>query len=266
MKDNNKYEMDFSKIKTVENLIRYLDDTNARLNNRKYLYHYTTIKCIINIFYSGKWFLSNAKEMNDQLEYKNGDKNIWKNIFFTSFMTDVKENIGMWSMYAQPWEDGVLIQLPKEVVKKWIKGISKVYEVSYETNKVTNKIIPIDRMNKVYLSSVAYSNCDSTEFEEVLKWSTVSNRNIKKATHIPELTGYVKDMAWDYEREIRIKAYLDNEHCLHKVAVDIPEFVYDAMTLIAGPLFQGDLKRRLSEEISSRVNLSHSLFSGKLKI
>ena len=46
--------------------------------------------------------------MNDQLEFSNGDKERWKNIFFASFMMDMKESIGMWSMYSQPWESGVL--------------------------------------------------------------------------------------------------------------------------------------------------------------
>ena len=42
--------------------------------------------------------------MNDNLEYKNGDPHRLRNLFFSCFMCEDKESIGMWSMYAQPWE------------------------------------------------------------------------------------------------------------------------------------------------------------------
>ena len=259
-------ETNFAKIVKVTDLIRYLDDSNARLENRKYLYHYTNIDCMIKIFESKKWFLSNAQNMNDYMEFNNGDKEKWKTIFFASFVTDVKENIGMWSMYAQPWDDGVVIRLPKDIIKQWIKSIDSLHEVSSKTNSITGRVIEVDDKNRIFLSSVAYSNCDSVETEEVLTWSNVTNRNIKNATHIQELTGYVKDAAWSYEKEIRLKANVDGVHGLKKVAIEIPEFVFDAMMLTAGPLFRGDLRERLSERIIRTIETSNSLFFNKLKI
>ena len=47
--------------------------------------------------------------MNDRLEYKTGrslDPTRWNNLFFSSFMCEDKENIGMWSMYSQPLGEG----------------------------------------------------------------------------------------------------------------------------------------------------------------
>ncbi len=107
----------FSEITTPMELVSYLDDATSRLKNTKYLYHYTTLSNAIAIFKSKRWHLCNAQGMNDLKEYKNGDSECWKNIFFTSFMSDVKESIGMWSMYSLPWAEGVKIAIPKKRVQ-----------------------------------------------------------------------------------------------------------------------------------------------------
>lgn len=186
--------------------------------------------------------------------------------FFTSFMTDTKESIGMWSMYGQPWKDGVLLTLPKKTVSNWIKNVKELYEISCDNYQPTGRILEIDDENRVFLSAVAYTNCDNHENEERLTWSTAKNTNIKSAAHIPKLTGYIKDAAWDYEREIRIKAVLKAEHGFKRVAIDVPDEVLDSMIITAGPLFVGDLERRLREEIQRELTSTKSLFCGKLKI
>lgn len=263
---DSKRETDFSKITNVEDLIAYLNDSSKRLENRNYFYHYTKLNRVIDIYEGKKWHLGNANCMNDRLEYENGDHRRWKNIFFACFMTDVKESIGMWSMYAQPWEDGVLITIPKKAVQTWIKNIKTIYEISCVDFKPTGRTIGIDDKNKIFLSSVAYSNCDSTEENERLNWSTAINMNIKMPTHIPELTGYIKDSAWDYEKEIRIKAVLSEGHSFSRIAIEIPDEVLDSITITSGPLFKGRLVDRLQEEIQKRATLSNSLFTDKLSI
>ena len=71
----------FSDISTPEELILYLDNADKRLRNSEYLYHYTTISNAINIIRSETWHLGNAEEMNDKLEYENGDPARWNNLF-----------------------------------------------------------------------------------------------------------------------------------------------------------------------------------------
>ena len=73
--------------------------------------------------------LSNAKYMNDQLEYQTGDPEIWKNLFFSCFMMEEDESIGMWSMYAQPWRDGVKISIPKDILRRWVKETKEIIEL-----------------------------------------------------------------------------------------------------------------------------------------
>lgn len=80
------------------------------------------------------------------------------------------------------------------------------------------------------------------------------------------MIGYIKDSAWDYEREIRIKAILPEGHGFSRVAIDVPDNLFDSITLISGPMFEGKLDDRLKEEIKKRVKISKSLFADRLKI
>ena len=71
--------------------------------------------------------------------------------------TDVKENIGMWSMYAQPWEEGVLVRLHKKVVKEWIRNIDKILAFNKDNYNDGNIYLKIQK-NK-YVSN--YNNEDT---------------------------------------------------------------------------------------------------------
>lgn len=82
----------FAEIETTKDLIAYLDD-KERLKHSNYLCHYTTIQNAIAIFKSKTWHLGNPRNMNDMVEYNNGDSKRWENIFFASFATVYKGNI-----------------------------------------------------------------------------------------------------------------------------------------------------------------------------
>lgn len=186
--------------------------------------------------------------------------------FFASFMTDAKESIGMWGMYAQPWRDGVLISIPKDMALSWIRNIAEIYEISIDNYEPTGRKVIRSNSNRLLLSSVAYTNCDNKEANEKLTWSTVKNELISDAAHIPQLTGYIKDSAWDYEREIRIKAVLADGHGFRRVAISVSDEILDSMTITAGPLFEGNLKDRLMEEVKRQVKVESSLFRNRLSI
>ena len=73
--------LSFDTIDNLNDLKKYLD-SGARMNNSRFLYQYTTISALVNMLRSKTMHLSNAKYMNDQLEYQNGDSDIWGNLFF----------------------------------------------------------------------------------------------------------------------------------------------------------------------------------------
>ncbi|PKM96124.1 MAG: hypothetical protein CVU84_03890 [Firmicutes bacterium HGW-Firmicutes-1] len=257
----------FDEISTAEQLINYLK-SSRRLENSSYLYHYTKLENALLIIKNRRWHLSSALHMNDLLEYKNGDPARWKNIFSVSYMGENRESIGMWSMYSQPWENGVKIAIPKSVMLKWVKGIRKAYEVDARTQKENGRVILL-KEGQIFCSAVAYCNTDSRELnteEELTTWSTVHNKILKNVANIPELTGYVKNEAWSYEKEIRLRVEFENSNGFSKIAVEIPEEVIDSIIITAGPLFEGNLKDKIQETIQRNIAVDNSLFANRFKM
>ena len=68
-------------------------------------------------------------------------------------------------------------------------------------------------------------------------WSNKKNTKIPNCQQISELTGYIKDDAWDYEKEVRLKAEFENTFGFRRVAIKIPDSVLDEITISSGPLF-----------------------------
>lgn len=265
-KDNNKLN-NFVKITESQDLIKFLNDSKNRLKNSKCLHHYTTIDNFFKMIKNNCVHLVNAKSMNDQLEYINGDKEIWEKTFFSSFMAGEKESIGMWSMYAQPWEKGVKISIPTSVIQGWVENTKYLYKVENYENTDT-KIILDKGSCSLGLSSVVYTNVDSLhEGEQVkLQWSNKSNNTIKVTNQFKELTGYIKDMAWSYEKEVRIKTEINNISNIDRVSIPLTEEVINKMIITASPLFKGDLIEKIEKEIKRSFKSESSLFKKKLNI
>lgn len=260
--------LSFDAIDNSIDLKKYLD-FGSRLNSSQYLYQYTTISALINMLRSQTMHLSNAKYMNDQLEYRNGDPQIWKNLFFSCFMMEDDESIGMWGMYAQPWREGVKISIPKDILRRWISEISELIEISQETKQPTGRKISDASAFKVWISTVAYSNFEGLEAKsvaETLRCGGQENRILKNAPRRPELTGYIKDMAWSYEKEVRVKAHFNNEMGFERIAIKMPEYVIDSLVITPSPLFEGNIIERIKAEISRSIITDKSKFVDKLLI
>lgn len=265
---SNNAPTNFKEIRTTDDLVLYLRDDVRRLANSKYIYHYTTLDRAVKILSGRKWHLGNAEFMNDKLEYQNGNKQKWPNIFFSSFMGESKESIGMWSMYAQPWSEGVKIAIPSATARRWIKEITQVEEISVTDFQPTGRTLPIMR-DDLHIASVAYGNTDSLDEKEAteeLTWSTVSNNSITNATHLGELTGYIKDTAWAYEKEVRIRAEFNNVSGFRRVAISIPEDILSSLIITPSPLYYGQIKQTLLAKTGLTLTIEDSLFSGRLNI
>lgn len=260
----------FNEIDTPEKLIAYLSDSSNRLRNKDdgvthYIYHYTKIENALSIIKNRFWYLSSPDRMNDGLEFKNNfDAFPSKSVFFASFMYDLSESIAMWAMYAQPWEEGVLIRIPVEKFKTIKKG--RIYKIS--GNMVLKKENALDPRKKVSLVRVAYTNTDSfrDQEEEIVTCGERNiNRILKNTAHSFELIGYIKDMAWAYEREVRVLVSMDEKIDGRGLAVELPEDFINSMEIIAGPRFAGNLSERINLELKCQIKTEKSLFSRKLK-
>ena len=70
----------------------------------------------------------------------------------------------------------------------------------------------------------------------------------------------IKDNAWDYEKEVRLKAEFENIAGFNRVAVRIPDDVLDKITITAGSLFVGDLSQRIGNELQRSFNSHQQIF------
>lgn len=262
----------FSEINSPQNLIAYLSDSANRLENTKnkttqYVYHYTKLSNVVSIINGRFWWLNSPKSMNDGLEFQNISEFEQRNaVFFASFMYDSSESIAMWSMYAQPWEDGVFIRIPVEVFKKWIRNTKTIYPVfcSEKQKPILEKsAIPYKQLSIV---RVAYTNADSMQYksEEILICGKAENKLLKNTPHLPDLVGYVKDLAWEYEREVRVLATVDKSTKCDRLAIELPDDLIDSIEIVAGPRFSGNLSERIIKEVQRLFTTKRSLFSDKL--
>jgi len=262
---NEKNITQFSEIETAKDLIGYLESARRR-ETTKFLHHYTSLDVAVNIIHKQQWHLCSAKSMNDLLEFSSGDILLWKDKLFSSFMGEDNESIAMWSMYGQPWETGVKISIPTGVVHRWIKNIDTLNEISTSSYSPTGRTAEIEK-GSLKVIEVAYFNCHDIEDEgeQILTWSNQTNRKYYFTdSKTVELTGYIKNKAWAYEKEHRIMFSQANEY--ERGSIAIPDDVINSLTVTPSPLFKGDFLSVLSKTIERTVDVRESLFSRKLNI
>lgn len=231
----------------------------------RYACHYTRMSAVSAIVKSKKWYLGSPKSMNDGLELIHLEDANADNLFFASFSLGNTENIGMWSMYAQPWEDGVLLRIPIAKIKVWVNSDCKIYDANKTTKKAGSEIIDA----KFSFHAVAYTNAESKDPSEpeVLSCGTNKNTLFKDIFNHPLLKGYIKDSAWAYENEYRIRVETNPNEQHDAVAIDIPQDVLDSFEFITGPRFTRNFTAVLRNEAGARLKpiVKESLFTGRLK-
>ena len=89
----------FIKIKTVNDLILYLEDPKR---DRTFFYHYTTIDRLNQILKNKVFVFSGFETMNDGHEAALMDDDFSRNAFVGSFSRADNEVMAMWGMYAIP--------------------------------------------------------------------------------------------------------------------------------------------------------------------
>ena len=254
---------DFSKIESHRELIAYLTNANARLSRTTVLCQYTRLDAVVNIISDRSWYLGSPRTMNDGLELQQGLEGR-DDIFFSSFMAEQRESIAMWSMYAQPWEDGIMISIPVKTFKQWMKEIKKVYRADLRTKKADREDFVYLNKARVTAARVAYISQNRSGEIQSLTCGGAKNECLKPDPKMdPSLVGYIKDEAWSYEKEVRLRVDLGAGIAYKGVAVDVPDYVVDAMVITKGPRFEGELLDRMREKVNCKVATEASLFYNK---
>lgn len=169
-------------------------------------------------------------------------------------------------MYSQPWEKGVKLAFPSRIIRKWLKEVRNVKIIEKTNHSNFEKTVELEK-NQARLVAVAYSNKYSQDDKNLvpkITWSSVSNTN-KGLLDFKKVTGYVKDMAWSYEKEIRIFVEFLDEVSYYKVAIPFTDGVLNSMSITASPLFKGDLVAKIQQlGLEGDIQFEDSLFKGKL--
>lgn len=250
-----------NEVKTIEDVIDYLE-TKAR--GHKNYYHYTTWDSLVKIYKTKSFLLTkgNSLMINDQHEAKmKGAVDIWNKTYIGSFSYGSSENMAMWGLYGLPAQDAVRIAIPQKAMLNWINQISSIYRdknrngLILDIKKSLTDVVYIEgkRGDAEFDLSCGYDRARITGRSEL------SNMGMSS-----KMTGYIKNYAWKYEDEVRIKIELPQEYGYEKILVDIPDETIDSFSITTGPCFQheGD---ELYGQLESDGRIKKSGFEGLLR-
>lgn len=250
------------KITSIEDLIKFLE---TKGNNHKYYYHYTSWDSFAKIYNSRSFLLTkgNSLIINDQHEAKmKGSLDIWNKTYIGSFAYGSSENMAMWGLYGLPAQDAIRITIPSKAMLNWIDKISWIY---LWDNGRKDSICDI----KKSLTDIVYINGrrGNNEFKLSCGYDYVNMKNdlgFKNIDINPMMTGYIKNYAWKYEDEVRLKIELPQKYNYEKILVDIPEDTIKSFSITTGPNFQYK-NDELYGQLKSEGRIKKSGFNGLLR-
>ena len=222
-----------NEVETVKDIIKYLQEKGR--NHNKY-YHYTTWDSLQKILQNKSFLLTrgNSMRINDQQEAQmKGARDEWNKIYIGSFSFGTSENMAMWGLYGLPWEDAVRIAIPRDKMRQWMNSIAHVNLFS------NNTAFPYHGTFKLSLTDVVYiSEQKSTQLTHYMtNWTMPEDHPLHGIDTAKEMTGYIKNYAWHYENEARIRVRLDQNTNFEKISISIPDDVVDSITVTTGPCF-----------------------------
>jgi len=220
----------FCDIDNPKEMVAYLSD-NKRFNSIKCINKYTKLSSLKKIIASGFLYLNKAKDMNDLAEYQEfGKADKWKGIYYSCFTAAQEENMAMWSMYAQPWDEGVFISIPLKGFKEWIDSLQTGYAV---------KDKKVDEQDAFSIEPMLYRVAYESKGVLTCTGRDDRNRHFENVYQLDGLRGYVKNHIWEYERELRLRVDLNfnNKELPDSIAVPITSELINSMRIITGPRY-----------------------------
>ncbi len=227
----------FKDISSTNELIKYLE---LKGGNHDFYYHYTDIESLEKIIENGTFLLTrgNALSINDQHEAKmKGCWQTWNKTYIGSFAFGSAENMAMWGLYCLPPEDAVRICIPKAAMKIWLENIDSI-----SAWKDGIKTLTISAFEKALSDIVYIEGKKGDESFKLLRASeqlkVENNNEFYRVDEKEEMTGYIKNAAWKYENEVRLKIKLQHAVGNDKICVPIPSETLNAITVTTGPQFE----------------------------
>ena len=223
-------------IANTNELIQYLE---KKCCNHKFYYHYTNWENFEKIMEYGTFLLTrgNARSINDQHEAKmKGNYNVWDRTYIASFSFGSSENIAMWGLYGLPRKDAIRICIPKAEMIEWLNSIEEisVWDESQEVDFVNDFEKTLTDIIYIYGKKNSPGFTLTHSFENATKNNSGEFLNFDE---LPEMTGYIKNYAWRYENEVRLKIKSNLYLGCEKICLHLPQSLIDSITITTGPGF-----------------------------
>jgi len=253
----------FKDIETPTDLVSFLKKKGG---NHNYYYHYTNLDSFQKIINSGYWHISNGLKMNDQQETQKGDYKRWEKLFMASFVYGEDENMAMWGLYSLPWTSAVRIMISKEAMKKWISETSKIYGVKNINDNIQYTEI-VDSHFEIELTDVAYIGGKRLDANNRIQWNsdffyTGAKPLMKNVSKNTEITGCLKNQAWQYENETRIRIETQKHIDESQIAIKVPAYVINDIKIMKGPWFDCNMENTLMNTGINNRDFENSSFTG----
>lgn len=251
------------KITSINELLKFAE-RNASTHTR--FYHYTTLDSLHKILDKKTIRLSRGDQMNDLQELTKGSYIIWQKTFVTSFCFGESENIAMWTMYGVPWNMGVRLSFSGKEFVKWVNDVKEVECV--ESDYPVKRVIP----EKVILTDVMYSayhEIDGTEKIRLDNYSLINTKSQfgeENISRLESITGYVKNRAWEFENESRIKVTLKSrEYDCKKISLKLTDELLHTAEITLSPWMDSDVVTGVKNKYIG-IQVIESKFSGLVNI
>lgn len=248
----------FVEIKDIKSMIEFLQEKG---NNHDNYYHYTTWNSLSEIFKNKTFLLTrgNSLRINDQHEaMMKGSKEEWNKIYIGSFAFGTSEIMAMWGLYGLPWQDAVRLSIPKMKMRQWIDSIKCIklfkdgqtvdYQGEFEAR--LNDIVYVTSEKGIGNFRLTHSTRSITVGEAYPFY---------KIDTAKEMTGYIKNYAWQYENEVRLRIRLDDNTGYERISIDIPNEVIDSIKVVTGPYFK-EKHDKLQSQLADEKRIDKSNF------
>lgn len=244
--------INFLNVNTATELRNFLQKVSLK---HPFFHHITTVNALMDILKTARWRLSSGDKTNDLQELcEKGAFDERSRIFTTSFSHGDGECIGMWKMYLKQEEPNnqICLSFPAINIEKWLnflKHPKTCFQVN--NNKKSGEVL-----DDISFHDIAYAHGFQNNKNSRLCWGNIIKNYTKwdqtDVSQIPLLTGFIKNSAWEYEKESRLMiktssaiAASANGH----IFVPYPLELWDKVKITFGPFTQGDVLADFNRKI-----------------
>ena len=166
----------------------------------------------------------------------------------------------------------VCITIDQETLFRWKEQIENG-SISCYWYPAKNKLIKMTESNrKVLLHDIVYAYGYQNSSFSVLHWGNNvlalnGGKDILNPSEYKELTGFIKNSAWEYEQETRLSLLIGKVETGKDVFVEVPDYVLQNMRLRVGPYFTPpSLQSQLQDELGEFSNDCRNAIIGNIDL